>query len=60
MANRYFIEQEKEGQWEELPTRPLYSKRDAFGFIANLRNAPKGNWAEKNLRVTVAGNVIDA
>lgn len=63
MANRYFIEHLRTdgpfaGEWVELPTRPLYSKAAAQGFVSNLRNAPKGDWQRESLRVCLNGQPI--
>lgn len=59
MANRYFIEREQDGQWAELPTRPLYSMAEAQGFIVALRRAPRGNWPAVILRIVREGRVME-
>lgn len=58
MANRYFIQARDGGSWSELPTRPLYSIAEAQRFATNLRNAPKGDWASKALRIVLNGSPV--
>lgn len=51
MANRYYIEEGKDDGWKELDTRPLYSVTEARAFVANLKAAPVGDWANRRLRI---------
>ncbi len=58
MANRYFVQERVANEWREIDTRPLRSKAEAQGFIAILRNAPIGNWAERDLAVFLDGRKV--
>lgn len=56
---RYYLERYEAAGWAKVPTRPLTSAADARRFIANLRHAPIGGWADADLRLMRNGGVFE-